>query len=52
MTINLTEVSWEVEAGEDQGDNHGLMPHITPRLPGHSDRASVAGNEVTTVEEG
>lgn len=52
MTINLTKVSWEGEAGEDQGDNHGLVPHIMPRLPGHSDRASVAGNEAITVEEG
>lgn len=51
MTINLTEFSRDREAGEDQGDNHGLMPHATPVPPRRSDLVSVAGNEATKVEE-
>lgn len=49
--INLTEFSWDREAGEDQGNNHGSMAHAMPVPPGCSDRASMAGHEGTKVEE-
>lgn len=50
MTINLPEFSWDREAAEDQGNNHGFMPHTMPVPPGCSDRVSIAGNEGTKVE--
>lgn len=32
MTINLTEFSWDREAGKDQGNNCSLVPHAATGL--------------------
>jgi len=47
----LTEFSRDREAGEEQGDKQGLLPHATPVPPGHSSQAPVAADEATDVEE-